>query len=128
LKTTAVKVQGKTNTEALHNLIIDSVDDKKAEGITTIDLREITEAIADYFVICHADNMPQVRAIAENVLFRTKKELNEVAFHTEGLNNLEWVLIDYFDIVVHVFYKEKREFYDIEELWSDGKIVKHEIN
>jgi len=125
LKEEAQKVLQKTDTKALLELIIDSVDDKKAEGITSIDLREISEAIADYFVICHADNMPQVRAIAENVLFRLKKEKNEVAFHSEGLTNLEWVLIDYFDIVVHVFYKEKRDFYDIEELWSDGKIIHH---
>lgn len=125
MKEEAQKVLQKTDTKALLELIIDSVDDKKAEGITSIDLREISEAIADYFVICHADNMPQVRAIAENVLFRLKKEKNEVAFHSEGLTNLEWVLIDYFDIVVHVFYKEKRDFYDIEELWSDGKIIHH---
>jgi len=125
LKAEAKKVLQKTDTKALLNLIIDSIDDKKAEGITSIDLREITEAIADYFVVCHADNMPQVRAIAENVMYRLKTEMNEVAFHSEGLNNLEWVLIDYFDIVVHVFYKEKREFYNIEELWSDGKITEH---
>lgn len=125
MKAEAKKVLQKTDTKALLNLIIDSIDDKKAEGITSIDLREITEAIADYFVVCHADNMPQVRAIAENVMYRLKTEMNEVAFHSEGLNNLEWVLIDYFDIVVHVFYKEKREFYNIEELWSDGKITEH---
>jgi len=107
LKEEAQKVLQKTDTKALLELIIDSVDDKKAEGITSIDLREISEAIADYFVICHADNMPQVRAIAENVLFRLKKEKNEVAFHSEGLTNLEWVLIDYFDIVVQRFLQRK---------------------
>lgn len=125
MKAEAKKVLQKTDTKALLKLIIDSIDDKKAEGITSIDLREITEAIADYFVICHADNMPQVRAIADNVLYRLKNEMNEIAFHSEGQTNLEWVLIDYFDIVVHVFYKEKREFYNIEELWSDGKITHH---
>lgn len=115
----------KPKTTQIHQLILDSVDDKKAEGITSIDLTKITEAISDYFIICHADNMPQVRAIAENVMHRVKTELNELPLHKEGLQNLEWVLIDYFDIVVHVFYKEKRAHYDIEELWSDGIITKY---
>lgn len=115
----------KPETTQLHQLIIDSVDDKKAEGITSIDLTKITEAISDYFIICHADNMPQVRAIAEHVMYKVKTDMNELPLHREGLHNLEWVLIDYFDIVVHVFYKEKREFYNIEELWSDGIITKY---
>lgn len=115
----------KPETTQLHQLIIDSVDDKKAEGITSIDLTKITEAISDYFIICHANNMPQVRAIAEQVLYRVKTEINELPLHKEGLQNLEWVLIDYFDIVVHIFYQEKREFYNIEELWSDGIITKY---
>ncbi len=115
----------KPETTLLHQLILDSVDDKKAEGITSIDLTKITEAISDYFIICHADNMPQVRAIAENVMYRVKTEMNELPLHKEGLQNLEWILIDYFDIVVHIFYKEKREFYNIEELWSDGIITKY---
>jgi len=66
-----------------------------------------------------------VRAIAEQVLYRVKTEVNELPLHKEGLHNLEWVLIDYFDIVVHIFYQEKREFYNIEELWSDGIITKY---
>lgn len=115
----------KPKTALLHQLILDSVDDKKAEGITSIDLTKITEAISDYFIICHADNMPQVRAIAEHVMYRVKTEADELPLHKEGLQNLEWILIDYFDIVVHVFYKEKREFYNIEELWSDGIITKY---
>jgi len=115
----------KPETTQLHQLILDSVDDKKAEGITSIDLTKITEAISDYFIICHANNMPQVRAIAEQVLYRVKTEVNELPLHKEGLHNLEWVLIDYFDIVVHIFYQEKREFYNIEELWSDGIITKY---
>lgn len=115
----------KPETTLLHQLILDSVDDKKAEGITSIDLTKITEAISDYFIICHAGNMPQVRAIAENVMYRVKTEMNELPLHKEGLQNLEWVLIDYFDIVVHIFYKEKRDFYNIEELWSDGIITKY---
>jgi len=115
----------KAKTTQLHQLILDSVDDKKAEGIVSIDLTKITEAISDYFIICHADNMPQVRAIAEHVTYRVKTETNEYPLHKEGMQNLEWVLIDYFDIVVHVFYKEKRAFYNIEELWSDGIITNY---
>jgi len=69
--------------------------------------------------------MPQVRAIAEHIMYQVKTEMNELPLHKEGLQNLEWVLIDYFDVVVHVFYEEKREFYNIEELWSDGIITEY---
>jgi len=115
----------KPETKKLHQLILNSADDKKAEGITSIDLTKITEAISDYFIICHANNMPQVRAIAEHIMYQVKTEMNELPLHKEGLQNLEWVLIDYFDVVVHVFYEEKREFYNIEELWSDGIITEY---
>ena len=121
---TAIK-NSKTEAEILKDLIIESIEDKKGEGITLINLTEVTDAISDYFIICHADNTPQVRAIADNVSFNVKKEIRELPLHVEGMNNLEWVLIDYFNIVVHVFYKEKREFYNIEELWNDGKITEY---
>lgn len=121
----SITVPNKNKNTQLHQLIIDSIDDKKAENITSIDLTNITEAISDYFVICEANNKPQVRAIAEHLVHRLKTEMNELPVHKEGLNNLEWVLIDYFDVVVHIFYKETREFYNIEELWSDGIITNY---
>jgi len=101
------------------------MDDKKAEGISSIDLTNITEAISDYFIICEANNKPQIRAIAEHIVYRVKNETKEYPVHKEGFQNLEWVLIDYFDVVVHIFYKETREFYNIEELWSDGIITNY---
>jgi len=115
----------KNKTTQLHQLIVDSIDDKKAEGITSIDLTNITEAISDHFIICEANNKPQIKAIADNIMHRVKTEMSEFPVHKEGLNNLEWVLIDYFDIVVHIFEKEKRQFYNMEELWSDGIITNY---
>ena len=115
----------KNETALLQQLIIDSVDDKKAEGITLIDLTNITEAISDYFIICEANNKPQIRAIAEHLMHRVKTEMGELPLHKEGMQNFEWVLIDYFDVVVHIFETEKRQFYNMEELWSDGIITNY---
>jgi len=112
----------KYNSDILKNTIIESIEDKKGEGITIIDLKNVGDAIADYFIICEADNKPQVRAIGENIAYHVKTELAEMPLSIEGMQNLEWVLVDFFDIVVHVFYHEKRAFYNIEELWSDGNI------
>ncbi len=122
MERTTVLKKNEEQTTLLHNTIIESIEDKKGESIVSIDLKAIPEAISDYFIICEADNMPQVRAISEHIQFNVKQKTGEYAIHSEGENNLEWVLIDYFDIVVHVFYKEKREFYNIEALWSDGII------
>lgn len=120
---TTVKIKQKSNSEVLKDTIVESIEDKKGEGITIIDLRKVSDAISDYFIICHADNKPQVKAISEHVAFKVKKDLKELPLHIEGLGNLEWVLVDFFDIVVHTFYKERREFYNIEDLWKDGKIT-----
>lgn len=114
--------------KALHNLILDSISDKKGQKTVSIDLVNVDDAIADYFIICEADNMPQIKAIADNVSYRVKQELGELPSQSEGKTNLEWVLIDYFDIVVHIFYKDKRQFYELEELWSDGVITEYEFD
>jgi len=128
LSTQTKKKSASSETQALYNLIIDSISDKKGQKTVSIDLRKVDDTIADYFIICEADNMTQTKAIADNVSFRVKKELGEYPLHVEGVTNLEWVLIDYFDIVVHIFYSEKREFYELEELWSDGVIKKYEFD
>lgn len=117
-----------SQTKALHNLILDSISDKKGQKTVSIDLINVDDAIADYFIICEADNMPQIKAIADNVSYRVKQELGELPSQSEGKTNLEWVLIDYFDIVVHIFYKDKRQFYELEELWSDGVITEYEFD
>ena len=100
----------------LNRTIIQSIEEKKGETIISLDLRKIEEAVTDFFIICEASSTTQVKAIAENVIEKT----NEKPWHIEGFEHLEWVLLDYVDVVVHIFIKEKRAFYQLEELWSDA--------
>jgi len=81
--------------------------------------------VCDFFIICDANSTTQVKAIAESIEERTNKELKEKPWHVEGIEHREWILMDYVDIVVHVFIKEVRNFYGLEELWSDGFIEEH---
>ena len=102
--------------------IIDCIKAKKGYDITILDISELS-SLTDCFIICTSDSDPQTRAIANHI----KKELSRKKvkpFQIEGLDYLEWVLMDYFDIVIHVFKKETREFYNIERLWGDAKIIK----
>jgi ribosome-associated protein len=94
--------------------------EKKAENIRIWDMRKIASAPADFFVISSADNDKKVEAIAKSVEDEVKKKLNENPLHREGYENLEWILVDYFNVVAHVFQEEKREFYGIEQLWGDA--------
>jgi ribosome-associated protein len=105
--------------------IIKAVQDKKAEHIVSIDLRKIPEAVADFFVICEANNQPQIRAIAEEVEHQIKMKCGENPYHHEGKENLQWVLIDYVNIVVHIMLPETRKFYKLEEMWSDAVLEEH---
>ncbi len=98
--------------------------EKKAEDIRILDMREVKGASSDFFVISHAESDKQVEAIANSAEDETVKILQEKPWHKEGFENLEWVLLDYIDVVAHVFQQEKREFYAIEELWGDAKEVK----
>lgn len=100
--------------------IIQAVRDKKAENIISLDLRKIKEAVADFFIICEASNPQQVRAIADNVKDAVKDICNESPYHHEGYQKLNWVLIDYVNVVVHVMQPETRKFYKLEEMWSDA--------
>lgn len=112
--------------EELNELIINAIQDKKGLDIVKIDLRHLKEAPTDYFIICHGNNENQVKAIANNIEFEVKKKGNELPVHAEGKGNSVWVLVDYFDTVVHVFHHEAREYYTLESLWSDGKITQYE--
>lgn len=83
--------------------------------------------MADYFIICEASNERQVNAIADQLEREVRKKIKEKPWHVEGKENLEWVLIDYFNVVVHIFKKETRKFYALEDLWADGEIVKLDL-
>jgi ribosome-associated protein len=97
--------------------------ERKAENIRILDMRKIQSASSDYFVISSADNDKKVEAIAKSAEEEVKKRLNENPLHREGFENLEWVLLDFFNVVAHVFQEEKRDFYGIEQLWGDAEEI-----
>lgn len=114
-----------TRNSKIIKTIIAAIKEKKGENIISLDLRKINEAVADFFIICEASNQPQVRAIAENVEERLKENCDEHPYHHEGYQNLQWVLIDYVNVVVHVMLPENRKFYKLEEMWSDAVGEEH---
>ena len=105
----------------LVDIVVNLIQSKKGYGITIINLKELS-TMADYFVICSADANTQVKAIADEVDKRLRKN-GIKCFHKEGYNALNWVLLDYFDVVVHIFKKESREFYNLEKLWGDAEFT-----
>lgn len=109
--------------EELKDCIILSMQDKKAFDIVSIDLRQLNNPITDIFIICHGTSNKQVEAIADNIVENVYKTILEKPWQKEGYENKEWILLDYVNIVTHVFVKEKREFYSIEELWGDGELT-----
>lgn len=106
--------------------IVVGMQEKKAEDILIIDLREIPNSVADYFVVCTGNSDPMVDAIAESIDKEVHEATQENPAHVEGKANREWVLIDYIDVVAHVFKKDSREFYDLEGLWGDAKLIRIE--
>ena len=111
----------KSNADELISKIISGVEDVKGIDISLLDLRDIENTVCSYFIVCSGSSNTHVNAIVSSVQKTVSKELKEKPFHTEGLENSEWVLIDYVNIVVHVFQKPIREYYNIEELWGDAK-------
>jgi ribosome-associated protein len=112
----------------LADLVVQGMLEKKAQNIAVLDLREVKNAIADYFVICSGGSDTQVDAIAGSVLEEVEKQSGQEPWHKEGFQNKEWILLDYLDVVCHIFQKEKRAFYDLEEFWGDAKIQYIELS
>ena len=117
------KAADKSSEDALLLSIIDGIEEVKGHDIKILDLRNIEAAIADYFIVCTGTSTTQVEAIARSAENFTRKELDQRPRRVEGVRNAQWVLMDYFTIIVHVFYEPMREHYDIEGLWSDGKVM-----
>jgi ribosome-associated protein len=111
--------------EDLTSLIIKGMEDTKAKNIMILDLQDIDHAITNYFVICHGGSKPQLEAIANSIIERTIKELKVKPWHKEGFENAEWILLDFVDVVVHIFREDRREFYQLEKLWADANITHH---
>lgn len=115
------KVSEKITSQTLSMAVVDAVLEKKAQEVILLDLRDLPEAVCDYFIICHGTSTTQVKAIGDFVTFDIKEKLKEYPISAEGIKNGEWVLVDYANVVVHVFHKDKRAFYQLEELWSDAR-------
>ncbi|MDF2383680.1 ribosome silencing factor [Nostoc ellipsosporum NOK] len=122
-RTTATRL---TKSSKIIKTIIAAIQEKKGTNIISLDLRKIDEAVSDFFIVCEADSQPQVRAIAENVEERVREKCDEKPYHHEGYQALQWVLIDYVNVVVHVMQPETRKFYKLEEMWSDAAAQEHE--
>ncbi len=105
---------------ALKEAVIKGMQELKAKDIVCIDLRDIRGAVADFFIISHGDSNTHVEGISRSVFDMTNKTLGEKPWHEEGKSNAEWLLLDYVDVVAHIFQHEARDFYQIEELWADA--------
>jgi len=132
LTTTSVAVKSKstsaklTKNSKVFKTIIEAIKDKKGEDIISLDLRKIHEAVADFFVVCSADNTTQLKAIIDSIEDRMLTVCGERPYKQEGVKNSQWVLIDYVDIVVHVMHTQSRNFYKLEELWNDAVATHHD--
>ncbi|MGJ3235333.1 ribosome silencing factor [Marivirga sp.] len=114
------------NSEALSNLVVQGMQERKAHDITIIDLSDVKNAVADFFVLCSATSDTQADSISESIEKFVFKETKESPWKSEGKNNREWILIDFVNVVAHVFKKDKREHYNLENLWGDAKIIEVE--
>ena len=114
------KKTSKSSSEILCDAIVEGMQENKANEIVVLDLRELDGAITEFFVICSGDSDTHVDGISNSINRYVRKSLKEKPWNIEGKTNSDWVLLDYVNVVGHVFYKEKRSFYDIEELWSDA--------
>jgi ribosome-associated protein len=110
--------------EELSKIVVEGMQEKKAQDILVLDLRKVANSIADFFIICSGNTDTQVRAISESVEDAINKSDKQNPWHKEGYKNNEWVLLDYVDVVAHIFKKDRREFFALEDLWGDAKITK----
>lgn len=120
------KKSRKAETERLVAEIVNGLQEKKGKDIVSLDLRKIETAITDFFVLCTGDSNTHVNALAGSVEEEVRKAIKDKPWHTEGTSNGEWVLLDYVNVVVHIFQGEVREHYNIEGLWADAITKEHE--
>lgn len=115
-----------TDSEKLSSAIVKGMQEKKASDIVVMDLREVKNAVADFFVICSGNSDKQLEAINDSVDEEVYKALKEKPWHSEGKNNKEWMILDYISVVSHIFRKDRRQFYTLEKLWGDAVITEIE--
>ena len=112
--------QKEVSSQELCNAIVEGMQENKANDIVVLDLRGITNAVCDFFVVCSGESNTQVDGICSSTTRYTLKTINEKPWRIEGKNNSEWILLDYINVVAHIFYKDARPFYDLEDLWADA--------
>jgi ribosome-associated protein len=110
----------------LSEIAVHGIQEKKGNDIVRLDLRNLNSSVSDYFIVCNADSTTQVKAIADSVEDEIYKLTQTNPWRKEGLDNAEWIILDYFDIVVHIFRTEKRDFYGIEDLWGDAETTTYQ--
>lgn len=120
----------KASADELIALILQGIEEVKGNDISLLDLREIENTVCDYFIICNGTSNTHVNAIVGSIQKTVSKNIKDKPWHVEGEDNAEWVLMDYVNVVVHVFQKQIREYYDIEGLWGDAKftLIESSIN
>lgn len=120
------KQEAQVGVEEINDKIIDSIQDVKGKNIVKMDLRKLEASPAEFFIICEGDSSTQVKAISSRIFKNLRETYGLLPNHVEGKDNGEWVLVDYFNTVVHIFYPEAREFYQLEELWSDAEVTNYD--
>ena len=120
-------VRSKSEDKSLVYEILYGIEDVKGVEVHIMDLSKISNTVCKFFILCTGTSNTHVAAIANSVKKNVSKKLKEKPYSMEGIENQEWVLIDYVDVVVHIFQREIREFYDIENLWGDAKIINVEL-
>lgn len=120
-----VNKKQQSESEELAHIIVEGIQEKKGQDIVSINMTEIPNSVCNYFIICHGNSKVQVEAIADSVEEFVRNSNNEKAWQKEGFENAEWILLDYVDVVVHIFQKNVRSFYNLEELWADAVIKKY---
>ena len=111
--------------EMLNDVIVDAIQDIKGKKIVKIDLRKLHDAPTNYFIICEGESNVQVRAITDSIYRKVKEVYQTTPTHIEGGLQSTWIVMDFFDTVVHVFYKDTRSFYELEDLWGDGALTEY---
>ena len=114
-----------TKSSKIIKTIINAIHEKKGENVISLDLRKIPEAVADFFIVCEANNPSLLKAIADEVEHEVKERCGESAYKHEGRQAQQWILIDYVNVVVHIMLPEPRKFYQLEEMWSDAVSTEH---
>ncbi len=117
-----VKNKKAQESTSISELVVHGIQEKKGNDIVRLDLRNIHSSVADYFVVCHAESSTQIKAIAQSVEEEVFKALKLEPWRKEGQHHADWIILDYVDVVVHIFKTDKRQFYGIEDLWGDAEV------